>query len=219
MFRKSLEINRLGYLAHARIYVLVIDPLALDDLWLGLPASQRAEFGQVRSDEKAPELAYQRTLRQLEEKWEVRLRQARLAVVISRGDLLSRPEDEDAEEWAVRELGLGNLIRSARHQFADVRVFMVGSVIDRNSRVDPSVETFAEWALAGAGWPDSSGPGPVPDDSGLTALYEDGGPEVAESEAISADVALSYQLWRRLTLGLSLLACVALIASALYLIP
>jgi hypothetical protein len=173
-FSEASKVARLRYLAHARTYVLVIDPLAVGDLWFGLSARQRAEFASVRSDEESPEVAYQRAHQELE-RMGVPLGRARLAVVISRGDLLDRPQGEDQEEWAVVHLGLGNLIRSARHQFADVRVFVVASVMDGSSRVDPSVAAFARWALASAGLPENTGPTRALSAGELAGRYETAG--------------------------------------------
>src|SRR5699024_12803582 len=79
------------------------------------------------------------------------VRRARLAVVVTRGDLLSgtpvAPEG-DLERWAADTLGLANLLRSARCHFGRVRVFVTSAVVGTDGRAHPSLWELARWALA-----------------------------------------------------------------------
>jgi len=208
-FSESERISKLGYLWHAATFVVVVDPLAIPDLWLGLSAGRRQEFLEFQSAERSPDAAYQRTGRQLA-KDGAKLSKARLAVVISRADLLDWPGGRDPEEWAISELGLGNLIRSARARFGGgVKVFLTGSVPDGFGQLDPSVVTFAEWVLGPAGFPQISRYSqPLEIDDRPDYHDEDPAlPELAPERA--ADY--RYQSARLLTLGLSTLVLIMIV--------
>ena len=70
-------------------------------------------------------------------------------MVFSRADLLERPDD-DVASWATKELGLGNLVRSACLSFGEVRFFRTAAVIE-NEVMDESIPTLVFWVLTGSG--------------------------------------------------------------------
>lgn len=149
-FYSTADTDELGYLNKAKTFVLVIDPLSIDYLWLGLPADRQAALTAIRSDAPSPELAFQQTHQQMEAMG-VRLKKARLAVVFSRADLLDDPGDQSADAWAADTLGLGNLIRSARLQFGQAAFFRTASVLESSGELHPSVEELTRWLVSNDG--------------------------------------------------------------------
>ena len=98
----------------------------------------------------------------------VRLAKARLAVVFSRSDLIGAAgideAEADAAEWATTELGLGNLVRSARLTFGQASFFRTAAVMS-DGIVHESVPRLLRWVLAGddfalpeRGGPEKAGP-------------------------------------------------------------
>ncbi len=92
---------------------------------------------------------YHRVYQQMEA-MQVPLSEARLAVVFSRADLMPA-SGGDVAEWACRELGLGNLVRSARQSFQQVRFFRTAAVAAKDGTVDASIAVLLRWVLAGSG--------------------------------------------------------------------
>ena len=146
LFYDSARTQELIYLGEARTFILVIDPLSVDAFWRRLPAARQAELEPMRSTAPSPDLAYQQTHQQIE-RMQVQLHKARLAVVFSRADLIDTP-DLDTAEWADRELGLGNLVRSVRRNFGETAFFRTAAVMVGDGCMDPSVSTFTRWVLA-----------------------------------------------------------------------
>jgi hypothetical protein len=144
-FYKTEGTKELRYLDKARTFILVIDPLSVPAFWESLPADRQKELARSRSEAPSPDLAYQQTHQEMEAMG-VQLRRARLAVTFSRADLL--PEaPADVEAWAREELGLGNLMRSMRHNFGELRLFRTAAVVE-DGQVDPSIGDLARWLLA-----------------------------------------------------------------------
>ena len=127
-FYNTDRTQELRYLNKARTFILVIDPLSVEAFWQQLPASTQAELSSVRSAAPSPDLAYQQTHQQIEAMG-VQLKKVRLAVVFSRADLIGMP-DGDVAEWARKELGLGNLIRSTTQNFKETCYFRTAAVMD-----------------------------------------------------------------------------------------
>ena len=141
--------QELRYLSQARTFILVIDPLSVPGFWQQLPASTQAELSPVRSAAPSPELAYQQTHQEIEAMG-VQLRKVRLAVVFSRADLIDMPGGE-VSEWARRELGLGNLIRSAAANFKETGYFRTAAVADTNGFMHESVANLMRWVMSREG--------------------------------------------------------------------
>ncbi len=96
----------------------------------------------------------------------VRLSKARLAVVFSRADLIDAPDD-DVAAWASDELGLGNLVRSARLNFKEACFFRTAAVM-ADGVMHESVPALLRWVLARDDFavPDDTVPDDtVPDDT------------------------------------------------------
>ncbi len=144
-FYKSERTQELGYLDKARTFILVIDPLSVEAFWDRLLPDQQAELKAVRSAAPSPELAYQQAHQEIESMG-VRLRKARLAVVFSRADLINAPA-EDVAVWARDELGLGNLVRSARLNFGEASFFHTAAVMT-SGVIHDSIPALLRWVLA-----------------------------------------------------------------------
>lgn len=144
LFYTSERTQELGYLGQARTFVLVIDPLSVEAFWDRLLPDQQAELKSVRSAAPSPELAYQQAHQEIESMG-MRLRQARLAVVFSRADLIETPA-QDVAVWARDELGLGNLVRSARLNFGEACFFHTAAVMT-GGVMDESIPALLRWVL------------------------------------------------------------------------
>jgi hypothetical protein len=70
-------------------------------------------------------------------------------VVFSHADLMPASSGEVAE-WACRELGLSNLVRSTRQNFQEVRFFRTAAVAAKDGTVDGSIAVLLRWVLAGS---------------------------------------------------------------------
>jgi hypothetical protein len=145
LFYVSERTQELGYLDKARTFILVIDPLSVEAFWDRLLPDQQAELKAVRSAAPSPELAYQQAHQEIESMG-VRLRKARLAVVFSRADLINGPA-EDVAVWACDELGLGNLVRSARLNFGEACFFHTAAVMT-GGVIHDSIPALLRWVLA-----------------------------------------------------------------------
>jgi hypothetical protein len=147
-YYSAMRTRELGFLGQARTFILVIDPLSVDAFWNRLLPEQQADLKAVRSAAPSPDLAYQQAHQEIEAMG-VRLRKTRLAVVFSRADLIDEPA-ADVAAWACGELGLGNLVRSARLNFSQTRFFRTAAVMT-SGVVHESVQDLMSWVLAGSG--------------------------------------------------------------------
>ena len=137
--------QELRYFNKAKTFILVIDPLSVESFWNRLLPDQQAELKTVRSAAPAPDLAYQQAHQEIEAMG-VQLRKAHLAVVFSRADLIDAPGG-DVATWATGELGLGNLVRSARLNFKEACFFHTAAVI-ADGGMHKSVPALIRWVLA-----------------------------------------------------------------------
>ena len=147
-FRTQERTQELRYLSKAETFILVIDPLSVEAFWDRLLPDTQAELKQTRSDAPSPDLVYQQVHQEIEAMG-VQLRKARLAVVLSRADLIHMPCD-DVVAWAQDELGLGNLVRSARLTFKEARFFHTAAVM-ADGTMHKSVPELTRWVLARSG--------------------------------------------------------------------
>jgi hypothetical protein len=144
----TTRIQELGFLGQARTFILVIDPLSVDAFWDRLLPEQQDDLKAVRSAAPSPDLAYQRAHQEIEAMG-VRLKKTRLAVVFSRADLIEDPAG-DVADWACGELGLGNLVRSARLNFSQTCFFRTAAVMT-GGMVHESIPVLMHWVLADSG--------------------------------------------------------------------
>src|SRR5271166_221522 len=144
LFYSTERTQELRYLSKARTFILVIDPLSVPAFWDRLPPERQAALDEVRSTAPSPDLAYQQAYQEIEAMG-VHLRKVRLAVVFSRADLIDAP-GTDIAEWASDVLGLGNLVRSARLNFREVRFFFTASVMT-GEVMHESIPALMRWVL------------------------------------------------------------------------
>jgi hypothetical protein len=145
LFYTAERTQELRYLHAAQTFILVIDPLSVEAFWDRLQPDQQAKLKPARSAAPSPDLAYAQAHQEIEAMG-VRLAKARLAVVFSRADLIGAP-DGDVAGWATAELGLGNLVRSARLTFDQACFFRTAAVMS-DGVMHPSVPELLRWVLA-----------------------------------------------------------------------
>lgn len=161
-FNRSVTAEELAYLGRASTFVLAVDPLGTEPVWCSLSARERSRLAEDRSHTRDPELAYGAVRDEIRRQYRMLgrvrlprrgLRRTRLAVVITRGDLVRGtsidPGEAAPREWAEQVLGLGNLLRDAAADFGEVRVFPTSAVTDESGRADPSLGALLRWVLAG----------------------------------------------------------------------
>lgn len=145
LYYSTERTQELGFLGKAQTFILVIDPLSVAAFWDRLLPEQQAELEAARSAAPSPELAYQQTYQEIEAMG-VRLKKTRLAVVFSRADLIDEPAG-DIATWARDELGLGNLVRSARLNFREACFFHTAAVMT-DGIMHESIPALMRWVLA-----------------------------------------------------------------------
>jgi Double-GTPase 2 len=153
-YRDAQPQDSLAFLAHAQSLVYVLDPFSIGSVHDRLAGpSAAADRGPAVADD--PETAYAEVVSRLRDSG-ISARQQRLAVVVSKTDLLGRaglePPRESAEiaDWLSRA-GVHNLVLSAPREFAEVRYFCVASLAAGEQ--DPSRDPGAalRWLLGARG--------------------------------------------------------------------
>jgi hypothetical protein len=128
LFYDSQRSANLVYLGAATTFVLVIDPLSINDFWDHLPAAARMRLAPHRSVAPHPQPVYQQTVDRITEMGRPRTPR-RLAIVFSRADLIGTgfgpgaSTGPEVRKWAEDDLGLAGLIRGAESDFRDVALF------------------------------------------------------------------------------------------------
>jgi hypothetical protein len=157
-FGRSERAEELAYLGKTRTFVLVVDPLAMPSVWGALDAAEQLRLAGERSLTPDPEQVYMRVRDEVARQYSTLnadLRRTRLAVVVTRGDLLAdtsvSPVGVAPERWVRESLGIRNVLRAARSDFGSARVFVTGAVAGPEGRPDPSLTTLSRWLLAPEG--------------------------------------------------------------------
>jgi len=151
LFNDSDRLQELQYLRSARTFLFVVDPLWIDIVWDTLPRSEQDRLSARRATD-SPSFIFQQTLRNIEEMG-VAPKQARLAVAVTKADLLDYggaagdlSAGSDTIAYWLESLGLDNMVRAMRHAFGDVRFFRTTAMLS-GAQVDKSVENLVEWTL------------------------------------------------------------------------
>ena len=147
------------YLGSGRTFLLVIDPLSVNEFRLGLSTEDRDRLMQREpTNIPQPRLVYEQTVERITElKGEPG--RSRLAVVFSRADVLGDQlgpvgrEEDAVERWAEDRLGLGGLLRNARFDFKEVTLFSTAAVVS-GDHVDDSITALLHWVLSAPVPPD-----------------------------------------------------------------
>ncbi|WP_087101507.1 hypothetical protein [Nocardiopsis sp. JB363] len=154
-FNTTERTEDLTYLGEATTFLLVLDPLAVPAVWNALTADEQHRLHGDRSRVSDPERAYMQVRDQVQRRYRgpgVGRPRTRLAVVVTRGDLLARtsldPSGLPPERWVREVMGANNLLRAARADFGTVATFVTSAVVDPDGRPDPSLAELLRWVLA-----------------------------------------------------------------------
>lgn len=167
-FMDSDRIDELRFLGAARTFIFVLDPMSVTAFWTRLAATEAGLLDRALASDMNPETVFEQSVQAMI-KMGARLDRSRLAVAISKADLIAgtsilagRQDDSQwARDWIDRELGLGNLIRGMNTHFKEVRFFFTAAVTAAPHRVHASIPPLVTWCLADRRRNrDSIGPGP-----------------------------------------------------------
>ncbi|MDT4991714.1 MAG: hypothetical protein QOH97_1606 [Actinoplanes sp.] len=155
-FQNPARIAEMAYLEANPTFVFVVDPLTVPNIWNGLESGRREKLASIRAA-ASPYKVYETTVQTMHRDLKARMRTSRLAVVVSKADLI-RPEvaaagvssGDSIENWLAGPLDQGNLTRSMGLEFASVGYFLTSSLV-AGGEADPSIDTFVSWVLAGEG--------------------------------------------------------------------
>ncbi|MET8629586.1 hypothetical protein ABZW30_38645 [Kitasatospora sp. NPDC004669] len=149
------EIDALRYARAARTFVFVLDPMAVEDFWTRLEPAPDSLLDRTLASTVHPEEVFGRSV-QAVAAMGAPVRQSRLAVAISKTDLLAKhglcpdPSGDSgaARAWILDKLGLYSLVQAMELDFQEVRYFCTAAVADESAQVDPSISRFVEWCLS-----------------------------------------------------------------------
>jgi hypothetical protein len=125
----ATRVERLRYLDHGEALLFVIDPFALPELRPALSRDERLLVGATATSEEDPADTLQRLLADLRSR-DDQGRQRRIAVVVSKADVLRRTSvgegvEKDVRGW-LEGIGLGNTIRTLERTAGQVRYLASG---------------------------------------------------------------------------------------------
>ncbi|MGC5052855.1 TRAFAC clade GTPase domain-containing protein [Micromonospora sp. DT48] len=119
---------RLAYLDHARSLIYVLDPFSVRRVREEFASGAPEIFAAANPASHDPEDAYNATAQRLQE-YGVRTDRKRLALVVSKADLLKKmsagPKNSAGVRAWLRDNGLSNLVLSAERDFREVRFYLV----------------------------------------------------------------------------------------------
>jgi hypothetical protein len=152
-FYESEKLAVLRYFRSASTFIFVIDPLSIAGVWDKLKPSREGKLP-PRAD-RSPVYVFQQVVNTAEEMG-VDLKRVRLAVAVSKADVLIReglpaPAQDSAsiEQW-LEEMDLDDLVRSMRHYFGAVLFFHTSAMLTGNAH-PAGVGDLIDWCLAGTG--------------------------------------------------------------------
>jgi hypothetical protein len=175
--------DSLGFLEEGHGLVYVLDPFSIGAVRNQVAGQNAADLALTRAATGDPETAYGEVVSRLRDNG-VAAGTQRLAVVVSKADLLARyglePPDESAPiaDW-LTEAGVHNLVLSARREFAEVRYFVVASLAAGQCREDREPGAPLRWLLAAQG-------ARLPGDPGVSPRVPRGRPP-ADADLVGAD--------------------------------
>ncbi len=150
-FYESEVLAQLRYLGPSRTFLFVIDPFSIDQVWNRLDSPTQDCFRAV-SARRSPEFVFQQVLDNIE-RMAVHPKRVRLAVVLSKADLLSaagipspQPGSDAIQQW-LDDVGLDNLVRTIRHAFGEVRFFHTSAMLADDGTA-AGVPDLVTWLLA-----------------------------------------------------------------------
>ena len=152
LFYDSQHSADLVYLGAANTFVMVIDPLSINDFWDRLPSAEQGRLAADRSIALHPQPVYQQTADRITEMGQQRVPR-RLAIVFSRADLIGQAfgpgasTGDGVREWAEDALGLAGLMREAESDFRGVALFHTAPF----GSEDNSLTDLVHWLMRAEG--------------------------------------------------------------------
>ena len=131
-YRDSQMHDALGFLGDGHGLVYVLDPFSIGLLRDQMTGQSAVVIRLAHAAAGSPEIVYSEVTSRLRDSG-VKAAKQRLAVVVSKADLLAAggievPAESDALAAWITDMGVHNLVLSARHDFAEVRYFAVASL-------------------------------------------------------------------------------------------
>jgi len=144
--------DSLGYLDRGHCLVYVLDPFSVGAVRDRLAAQNGKVSEMAHAAAGDPEIAYTEVVSRLRDSG-VKAAEQRLAIVVSKADLLiaggiEPPEDSAAIADWLSQMGVHNLVLSARREFSDVRYFTVASLAATEASRAHNPGAPLRWLLA-----------------------------------------------------------------------
>ena len=147
--------DSLGFLDHGHGLVYVLDPFSIGSVRDQMTGQNAVAKGLANAASGDPEAAYTEVVSRLRDSG-VAAQQQRLAIVVSKVDLLSAgglelPDDSDTIAQWLTQQGVHNLVLSARREFAEVRYFAVASLAAAETGRSHDPGSPLRWLLSSRG--------------------------------------------------------------------
>ena len=151
-YRDGQRHDSLGFLDHGHGLVYVLDPFSIGPVRNRM-AGQNVSLAHAATGD--PETAYGEVVTRLRDSG-VEAADQRLAVVVSKADLMSQggielPDESDTIADWLMEVGMHNLVLSARREFAEARFFAVASLAASQTRRSRDPGVPLRWLLVSRG--------------------------------------------------------------------
>jgi hypothetical protein len=155
MHYRLISLDELGYLDKGNTLIYVIDPLATDRFWDGLPAEEKEHMSAARSSREDMEIAYEQTREHMRRMGRP-AKEIKFAFALSKADLISKSTDwssptKDELRQIVQGpsgMDMGNVVVEASQSFKSVDFFLTAAVKDEDGAVDGSIVELARWILS-----------------------------------------------------------------------
>jgi len=146
--------DELEYFRQARSLLFVLDPLSVPAFRDTLRPEAREALDWSLASKEPPNLVFDQTVQTLIQMG-APAKRTRLAVAVSKFDLFDglgtapagASDSAACERWLTEGLGLGNLVRSMKHEFAEVRFYFTAAVLTADGEVDSSIAGLSSWLL------------------------------------------------------------------------
>ena len=154
-YRDAQAHDALGFLDRGHGLVYVLDPFSVGAVRDRMAGQNATVIRLAHAAVGDPETAYGEVVSRLRDSG-VKAAEQRLAVVVSKADLLSAggiepPDDSAAIATWLMEMGVHNLVLSARREFAEVRYFAVASLAHAQVGGTRDPGAPLRWLLASRG--------------------------------------------------------------------
>jgi Double-GTPase 2 len=155
-YRARDRTDELSYLPDARTFVFVLDPTSVPAFWEPLADSQARSIDPALVSSDDPAKIFATSLQQAALSMGAPLSRSRLAVAISKTDVLERAgllegrqeTDEWARRWLDDRLGLGHLVRAMSNEFdGNVRFFFTAAWTTAPEQAHPSIHRLLSWVF------------------------------------------------------------------------